>query len=33
MQDGLLQSPFHDVVVQGYARFFEKERQLLPVVE
>ena len=33
MQNGLLQGPFHDVVVQRYAGFFEKERQFLPVVE
>jgi hypothetical protein len=33
MQNGLLQRPFHDVVVQGYPGFFQKERQFLPVVE
>src|SRR5215831_1017538 len=33
MQNGLLQGSFCDVVVQGYAGFFKKKRQFLPVIE
>ena len=33
IQNGLLQRPFHDVIVQGDARYLEKKSQLLPVLE